>query len=395
MLLSPIGSSRTIVPTAADMTPVTHGMEQVKEGERAVTGPQHDAGRRSRRGFAYQDAVTLLDCLDMHDGAYDSVGFEDLDDIVCQSGGHATFRQVKTQEDGSRHSIASVCRPEIKDRAETSIIGRLFSGKPLSDNTRFCLVLNETPQADLGAFKIERGDPRGPVAPAHCQAVIARLEKLPVANGVTVAWYVDRFEVLVEPRTIDQLEDAILRRLAEPVAALLGQPPLHPELEDVLIRLSTVLTRDARAVKARTWDSSTFAAELDGLITAATGRRRDGTDAPLEDLVAKLGKAGLPAPEAEEHARSARAFRLRYRSAIGGERQAMESLYDHVFAICAEVSARRRAGEIAAGPAAYAATVTAVCDRPLVPARAVSQPDRLAALSEITARCQNRYTDDA
>jgi len=359
-----------------------------------VTSTQQDAGRRSRRGFAYQDAVTLLDCLDMHDGLYDSVGFEGLDDIVCVSGQHATFRQVKTQEDGSRHSIASVCRPEIKDRVETSVLGRLFSGKPLSDGTRFCLVLNETPQPDLGAFKIERGDARSTVSTENCQAIITRLEKLPVAKGATVAWYVERFEVLVEARTIDQVEDAILRRLAKPVAALLGQAPLHPELEDVLFRLGAIMARDARTVQARSWDCGSFAAELDRLITAATGRRRDGTDAPLEDLIGKLGRAGVPAAEAEEHARAAREFRLRYRSAIGGERQAIDSLYDHVFAICAEVSARRRAGEIAAGPAAYAATVDAVCNRPLVPARTVSQPDRLATLSEITSRCQNRYSDD-
>jgi hypothetical protein len=359
-----------------------------------MTTPQQDAGRRSRRGFAYQDAVTLLDCLDMHDGLYDSVGFEDLDDIVCCSAGHTTFRQVKTQEDGNRVSIATVCRPEVKGRVETSVLGRLFSGKPLSHNTRFCLVLNETPQADLGAFKIERGDCRDAVSVEHCQALITRLEKLPVPGGVPISWYVDRFEVLVEARTIDQVEDAILRRLAKPIADLLAQPPLHEELEDVLIRLSTLLARDARSIRARTWDAASFAAGLDRLITAATGRRRDGTEAPLEDLVSKLGKAGVPPPEAEEHARAAREFRLRYRSAVGGERQAIEGLYDHVFAICAEISARRRAGEIAPGPAAYAATVNAVCDRPLVPERIVSQPERLAVLSEVTSRCQNRYTDD-
>src|SRR5258708_20051501 len=99
------------------------------------------------------------------------------------SDGHDTFRQVKTQEDGSRYSIASVCRPEIRDRIETSVLGRLFSGKPLTHKTRFSLVLNETPQADLGAFKIERGDIRGVVAPEYCQAVITRLGNLPLPKA--------------------------------------------------------------------------------------------------------------------------------------------------------------------------------------------------------------------
>src|SRR5262249_3940738 len=146
--------------------------------------------------------------------------------------------------------------------------------------------------------------------------------------------------------------------------------------------------------QAHRWEPATFAAELDRLITAATGRRRDGTDAPLENLVSKLGKAGLPTAEAEQHARTVRELRLRYRSALGRERQAFDTIYDHVFAICSEISARRRVGDIAAGPAAYAATVTAVCERPLAPAMTVPQADRLATLSEITARCQNRYTDD-
>lgn len=299
---------------------------------------------------------------------------------------------MKTQEDGSRHSIASVCRPDIRDRAETSVLGRLFSDKPLRESVRFCLVLNETPQPDLGAFVVRRGDTRGAVAAQHARTMITKLAGLPVPDGVTISWYIDRFDVLVEARTVEQVEDAILRRLAKPVEAILGQRPLHDELEDVLVRLSAVLSRHAQAAQARRWDNATFESELATLVAAATGRRADGTDIPLVPRVSKLGKAGVPQAEAEEHARSVRAFRLRYRSAVGRQRQAMNLTYDHVFAICTEISARRRAGQIAPGAAAYPATVTAVCERPLVPPLQVSQADRLATLSEITARCQNRYT---
>jgi hypothetical protein len=55
-----------------------------------------DGGRRSRRGFAYQDVVTLLDCLDMLDGQWTSVSWEDLEDILCYRDGAPNYRQVKT-----------------------------------------------------------------------------------------------------------------------------------------------------------------------------------------------------------------------------------------------------------------------------------------------------------
>ncbi|MFM9458404.1 dsDNA nuclease domain-containing protein [Streptomyces europaeiscabiei] len=58
-----------------------------------------DGGRRSRRGFAYQDAVTLLDCLDMHEGLWTQVSWEDLEDIVCRDGDAPAYRQVKTIEE--------------------------------------------------------------------------------------------------------------------------------------------------------------------------------------------------------------------------------------------------------------------------------------------------------
>jgi hypothetical protein len=359
-----------------------------------VTTSALDAGRRSRRGFGYQDAVTLLDCLDLHSGVYDHVGFEELDDIVCVSAGHATYRQVKTKENASRHSIATVCRPEIKDRVETSILGRLFSGKPLTDNTRFCLLLNETPSADLNAFKIERGDVRGVVPDAYCRGITDKLRDFDTPDDLEISWFVDRFEVIVEARTIEQVEDLLLHRLGQPVAASLGQAPLLREVEEVLIRLFSLVTRDAMARQARRWDASIFDAALAEAVVAATGRRPDGTTAPLETLMSKLAPAGLTPEETAAQNDALLVYRRRYRSAVGGERTLFDSLNDHVFAICSEVSASRRAGEIAPGPIAYAATMMAVCERPLIPARAVSQPDRLAALSDVTARCENRYTDD-
>lgn len=359
-----------------------------------MTAAALDGGRRSRRGFAYQDAVTLLDCLDLFNGIYDQVGFEDLDDIVCVADGQVTYRQVKTKEDATRHSVATVCRPKIKDHVETSILGRLFSGKPPTTNSRFCLVLNETPLGDLNAFRIDRGQERGPVAEKHCRSIAERLASLIVPDGVEVAWFVDRFEVIVEARTIEQIEDVILHRLGEPVTATLGQQPLLRELEEVLVRLFSLVARDAMAHKAKRWDTAVFTTALQDAIVAATGRRADGTTAPLQTLARKLRPVGLSDPEVAAQNEALLNYRRRYRSAVGGERARFDSLNDHIFAICTEVSARRRAGDIEPGPQAYAATVNAVCERPLIPAMPASQSDRLAALSDVTARCENRYTDD-
>jgi hypothetical protein len=61
-----------------------------------VTLAPADGGRRSRRGFLYQDAVTLLDCLDMLDGHWTEVSWEDLEDILCFRGTVPVYRQVKT-----------------------------------------------------------------------------------------------------------------------------------------------------------------------------------------------------------------------------------------------------------------------------------------------------------
>lgn len=51
------------------------------------------------------------------------------------------------------------------------------------------------------------------------------------------------------------------------------------------------------------------------------------------------------------------------------------------------------AGRIAAGAPAYLATLDAVCELPEVVAGDVPINEALAVLSDITARCQNRYED--
>lgn len=359
-----------------------------------MTYPPGDGARRSRRGYAYQDAVTLLDCLDMHNGHYEEVSFEDLDDIVCRGHDFTKYRQVKTKEDAVQHSIATICKPKLKNKPETSILGRLFSSKPISESTGFCLLLNETPHSNLATFRVRRGRSRGKVAEESCREIIGRLDGLILPHGITVSWCVDRFEILIESRTIDEIEDRLWRRLIGPVTKILHMQPIPSELEDILVILGRRLTRDARAFTPQAWTATDFDLMLKEAVAKCTGINVDGTRIPLPTLATKLAPTKISEPEIQAQSAAMLDYRRRYRSAIGEERSIFKNINDHIFFACVEVSARRRAGFIPDGPVAYAETIHAI-KHLNIPGVSVSLPDKLAALTDVTARCQHRYSDDS
>ncbi|MGJ5797480.1 dsDNA nuclease domain-containing protein [Streptomyces griseorubiginosus] len=355
-----------------------------------------DGGRRSRRGFAYQDVVTLLDCLDMLDGCWTAVSWEDLEDILCHRGDAPVYRQVKTiEEAGVRHSVASVCRPESpKKSVDTSYLGKLFLGKPLPDGTRFTFIVNETPQRDLFEFAVERSQSREPVSAAVRDDAISRLKGLSLPDGRDVAWCIDRLDVLVEARTIEHVEGEVLQRLAPLVRACLGQEPCITEVVDVMTWLiADCISRQARALRPRHFTADEFRAALEECVRKVTGRRQDGSTELLMPLQQKLRPAGVPDTEAEGQHDAMLAFRRRRRSSIGARRQQFDDLADKINSICTVTMAKRRGGLLEAGPAAYLATISAVSEMPEVAGGHVSLTDALAVLCDITARCQNRYAD--
>jgi hypothetical protein len=353
-----------------------------------------DGGRRSRRGFAYQDAVTLLDCLDMHEGMWTQVSWEDLEDIVCRNGHAPVYRQVKTiEEAGKRHSVAKVCAPEIPKKPETSYLGKLFLGKPLPAETRFTFIVNESPHADFHVFVVDRGQQRGPVPMEIRDDIVVRLKGVDLPEGRDIGWCIDRLEVLVEGRTIEQVEDRAIRRLGPIVTKILGQPPLPTDVEDVLVWLGARIARDALAPVPRNVGPSDFQDMLHEAITRATGRRPDGSTAPLTKLTDKLAVAGVPADEAAGHLENALKYRRTWRASLGPAREAMDAFADEVHAICTRVMAERRSGRIAAGSEAYFETLTRVEGLPAVSSGAVSLARAHAVLADITARCRNRYAD--
>lgn len=358
-----------------------------------------EGGRRARRGFTYQDLVTLLDCLELGN-LYSKVSFEDVEDIVCFgiAGDCVIYRQVKTIEGGGRQSTATVTRPDKpnKDgqpkRVETSILGKLFGAKPdIGLTERFTLVLNEEPLPGLQGFCCNRTTAPSPTA-EHKAEIIAKLGKLALREGCTIEQYVDAFEVMVEGRTIEHVEQTLLAKLHARVLAHHGLEPFYADLEEILERLLAVVARDARAVESKAWTADQFSKLLERIITQTTGRRADGAEVPLPALAQKLSAAGLTEPEIDAQNRSWLRYRQEYRSAVGMKLQELDKLSDEVHAVTVQINARRRAGAIADGPEAYAATIEAMGD--LSARLETSQTLTFQTLSDVTSRCQNRYRDE-
>ncbi|MDQ0305818.1 hypothetical protein J2S46_000374 [Kitasatospora herbaricolor] len=338
--------------------------------------------------------ITLLDCLDMHEGMWTQVSWEDLEDIVCTKGEAPVYRQVKTiEEAGKRHSVADVCRADIPKKPESSYLGKLFLGKPLPTDARFTFIVNESPQADFHAFVTERGVPRGHVPLETRADIVKRLNGVVLPDERDVGWCVDRLEVLIEGRTISEVEDRALRRLGPIVGQKLGQPPLTTEVEEVMVWLGVRIARDAMTPQPRALMAAEFHDMLQAAIAKATGRRPDGSTAPLTKLANKLAVAGISAEEAEAHQENAFKYRRAWRAGLAPMREQMDEFADEVYAVCSRVMAERRAGRIPAGSEAYFETLSRVESLPAVSSGTVSLARAHAVLADITARCQNRYAD--
>lgn len=336
----------------------------------------------------------------MLDGHWTAVSWEDLEDILCHRDTVPVYRQVKTVEGaGKRHSVAGVCAPDQAKKREnrtpdTSYLGKLFLGKPLPEGTRFTLIVNETPAKDLYEFVCERGGTREPVGNETRTLIADKLAGLSLRDGRDVGWCIDRFDVLVAARTTDQVEDEARRRLAPLVKTYLGQEPLVTEVDDVLKWLVSVhIGRDAAQPQSKHHSVEDFRGAFEEAVRKVTGQRPDGGMERLMTLQEKLRPAGVPADEAERHHETMLAFRRLQRGSLSTRRQLYGNLADKIFAICQLTQARRRGGRIAAGQDSYLATIEAVSELPEVASGDVSLSDALAVLSDITARCQNRYED--
>lgn len=69
------------------------------------------------------------------------------------------------------------------------------------------------PAADLYQFVCDRGLNPQPVTGASRERVLERLAELTFPDGRDLAWCVDRLDVLVTARTVEQVEQEAFQRL--------------------------------------------------------------------------------------------------------------------------------------------------------------------------------------
>ncbi len=348
-------------------------------------------GRRSRRGFYFQDVCALRSCLDMAGRRWDRVVIESFEDIVCESATRLLYRQVKTDESPDQlHSPATLCRPKRSGQVKTSILGRLLLDKPLPDHALLQLVLNEQVNAALQPLVTDgaRGHMRG--AEGVKADIAARLAEITPADGRTPEWCVDRLSICVESRTTEDLENATRITLGPLIKGYLRESPLVDELEDVLIALLWEVSVEARGRNPLPFTCASFEQLFSEVVDRVVGRAfRQSQD--HNKLREKLEVAELSPVEIDHAVEMSLKFSRQVRAAVGETRSNLDALSDAVFMCCQEVSARRRAGEVQPGPGAYAAVMTAVKSmwhRGDFARTDLRLSDAWRALAFITGRCR-------
>jgi hypothetical protein len=356
-----------------------------------VSDPASGA-RRSRRGYYYQDLYTMWCCLRMLHGEWDEVLPEGEEDVTCRRSIPPLHRQVqvKTLENPpSLWSPARLCNPEIRDRLDTSILGRLFTNKDLSDETILVLVLNEGVSRDLLPLKVGQNLDRSGIE----LDLARRLDGLAPSSGRTVGWCVQRLEIEEFEATAEGVEGRIFRSLSTACQSL-GRALLPDEIEQLLSDLMQTVQAAARALEAVAITRTEF--EL--MLTRRAEELMHSTNELQGDLAPtldqKLRRAQLNDEQVERCQRMRAAFNRRRRSAVGQMGAALDDLATEVFMACSSAAARRHAGQIAPGAELYAETVRAVSDVHRIggwSGRQLALADAYGALHDITARCQHRY----
>jgi hypothetical protein len=356
-----------------------------------------DGARRSRRGYWYQDLYALGRYLDLIDGTWDAVTVESDEDIVCeQTGANAIVRyeQVKTVEGPDQlWSMSTVCSPE-KGHPERSILGKLFVGKPLPDETQFALVLNENVNPTLKVFAVPREDRDVEAVRTAAARAANALAGVSPQDDRTIEWCVERLEVDVRERTTDALEDSLIRRIDALASNIHGVHLLGEELDDVLSHLMDGLQADARGPQRRTVDQS----EIERRVADACARVQGTSPAPKSGdasrLREKLRAAGLDSDEIEHCVEMHLAHRMTVRSADPRRKREIQQLVDEVFGECVQAALDRREGRVADGAPAYRDTFARVrthYEQGDFQSRGFALADLQRAVHDITSRCRHRY----
>lgn len=351
-----------------------------------------DSARRSRRGYHFQDLCALRACLAMIDGAWDAVTSDGEEDITCVSSASVVveYAQVKTEEfPATPWSVARLCEPERAGDRSTSILGRLFSAKPLPDSTRFRLIGNVQLQPALRPLTMS-----DPAARKTVETTIAnRLGGLSLANGRSVSWCVERMWIEYVAGNADALEALVTKDLGF-AAQRSGVGLIPTEAEAVLEGILAFVQERARNVMPLEITHDEMVLELARRAESAISKSAAAQAPGAPTLAEKLGGVGVTPEQIQAmqsvHSRFVRA----YRAALPATIADFDNLADQIRMLCVELGLRRREGAINPGADLFARTVSAVRELHGVgawEARGVPLVIANGILHDITARCQHRY----
>lgn len=300
------------------------------------------------------------------------------------------YCQVKTEEfPSSPWTIARLCEAEHGGDRATSILGRLFLGKALPDPTAFRLICNAPLHPDLRPLSPRNVLNRNSVI----GAIETRLGEMPLSDGRSVRWCLERLEIEHVAGTADALEAITLRDLGA-TAMRMGIGLLPNELESLLDGLTVYVQRMARAVSPAPMSRDEFAAELRSRGDAATRATAAAAGPGAPTLSEKLALAGLGHEQIAALQQTHFEFTRTYRSSLPDRIAQLDDLTERIRMACMELSLRRREGALRPGADMFAATNAAVREVHSAGAwdgHGIPLTIAYGALHDITARCQHRY----
>jgi hypothetical protein len=313
------------------------------------------------------------------------------EDVTCaDDAGSPEYCQVKTVEFPSGPwTVANVCEPERAPDRATSILGRLFVGKPLPESATFRLVGNMPLHPHLRPFVPGSALDRSAVS----TTIAGRLGSLALSDGRTVGWCLDRLTIEQVGGDADALEAMVLRELGG-MTLRLSIGLLQNELESLLEGLVAVVQQGARSSDAAPIARDSFIDEVRDRANRARGATADAAGPEAPTLAAKLAAAGLSPEQIAAMKHTHLEFSRTYRSALPDQVRRLDNMVERIRMACVQLTLRRREGLLAPGAAMFAATDSAVRDLhaadgwdgqgiPLVLA--------YGAMHDVTARCQHRY----
>ncbi len=358
-----------------------------------TTGMSPSGGaRRSRRGYYFQDLCATRMCCEMLGGGWTHITLDGIEDVTCEDSadGSKHYVQVKTDEHPSGPwTVARLSGPQRPGDPGTSILGRLFGGKPLPDATTFRLQLNAPVAPELECFEVGSVVDRS----STTDSLSRRLTGIPLEDHRSIPWCLERLTLELVAADADGLEAILIRELG---IALMGRrlPLLPQEMELVLEGVVAFVQGRSRPLSVLPVTRAEFESELDRRANDAMRGTATAQGPRAPTLGEKLEAAGLDAAQiAPLHDRHF-AFTREYRSALPDRVALLDELVERIRMRCVALSLQLREGAIQPGAEMFSQTEAVVreaWEAGGFERRGIGILLAYGALHDITARCQHRY----